>query len=68
MSTFNTDKVKIGLLYKPKALQPDKHDELVQRALLARGTRRVNWSKISPWIYVAVLFGAMLLQAAGVFG
>lgn len=67
MNTFNTGKVQIGLLYEPKKPGPDEHDELIQRALLANGVRRVNWDSLMPWISVGVFVLALLAQSAGVF-
>lgn len=67
MNTFNTGKVQIGLLYKPKAAQFDKDSELLQRALLANGVRHINWDALTPWLSLAAFIVALLAQAAGVF-
>jgi hypothetical protein len=67
MQTYNTGKVQIGLLYEPKRPGPDEHDELVQRALLARGVRRVNWDFATPILSGLFFVIVLLAQAAGVF-
>jgi hypothetical protein len=68
MNTYFTGKVHIGLAYsKPPKVQIDEHDERVQRALLARGVRRVNWEFLTPYICGGVFVLVLLMQAAGVF-
>lgn len=68
MTTYFTGKVHIGLAcVKPAGVKIDEHDELVQRALLARGIRRVNWSFLSPWLSGAAFALAIFAQVAGAF-
>lgn len=61
----NTGKVKIGIYAVPAKLEQDADADMVQRALLASGPRRVDWDKV---ILIASAIGAVFMVVMAVTG
>ena len=62
---WNTGKVKIGIHAKTRDAGQDADADLLQRALLAGGPRRVDWDNV---VVLASILGATFMVVASFAG